>query len=113
MKRAAAYILSLTVIWLQVTASAQTFPSAAAAGCDCCIQTEACRCCCVAPGDPDMPPLAALPIAACAPFDFTALASKNVAWVLPANASKTGADAEVFSSRSSIPLFQRDCALLI
>lgn len=117
MKRAVAFILSLTVIWLQMLASAQTLSgshaSAVAPECGCCVQKDVCRCCCVAPAEPDAKPLPVLPAAASANIDLSLLLPKQIAWMLPA----TEPDVVSSSIRSSlfpaVPLFTRHCALLI
>ena len=115
MKRAAAIILSLTVIWLQVMASAQTLsPEAAKPECGCCAQKEVCRCCCVAPVAPDSKPLPATPVVTSTTLDLTAIVPRLLAWTLPATAPVIVSSAESSShSLSAVPLFQRNCALLI
>jgi hypothetical protein len=117
MKRAAAFILSLTVIWLQMMASAQTLSGAHASGvepkCDCCVQKEVCRCCCVAPAEPDAKPLPAIPAVASAIFDFSLLLPKQVAWLLPASAPAIVTSPDSSPLSPAVPLFTRHCALLI
>jgi hypothetical protein len=117
MKRAAAFILSLTVIWLQLMASAQTLSGsptpAAEPECGCCVQKEVCRCCCVAPAEPDAKPLAAIPVVASATFDFSLLLPKQVAWLLPASAPTIVTSPDCSSLSPVVPLFTRHCALLI
>jgi hypothetical protein len=117
MKRAVAFILSLTVIWLQMLASAQTFSgssaSAVAPECGCCVQKDVCRCCCVAPAEPDAKPLPAVPVATSASFDFSLLMPRQVAWLLPATAPAVVASSESSSLSPAVSLFKRHCALLI
>jgi hypothetical protein len=117
MKRAAAFILSLTVIWLQMMASAQTLSVTRAPTvepeCGCCVQKEVCRCCCVAPAEPDAKPLPAVPVAPSATFDISLLLSKQVAWLLPASAPAVVSSSESYSLSPAVPLFTRHCALLI
>jgi hypothetical protein len=117
MKRAVALILSLTVIWLQMMASAQTLSGVRTAGvapeCGCCVQTEVCRCCCVAPAEPDAKPLPAVPVVPSASFDFSLLLPRQVAWLLPASAPVVVSSSESASLSPAVPLFTRHCALLI
>ena len=113
MKRAIAFLLSLTVIWLQVMASAQTLSlEGAKPECGCCAQKEVCRCCCVAPVAPDTKPLPATPAATSATLDFTAIVPRLLAWTLPAPAIASSPDSSSALSLA-VPLFQRNCALLI
>jgi hypothetical protein len=117
MKRAAALLLSLTVIWLQVMASAQTLSAArtfsAEPECGCCSKKEVCRCCCVAPAAPDAKPLPVAPVGAGPTIDFTAVLPKRIAWLLPETAPAIVASSDSSASSLAVPLFQRDCALLI
>ena len=113
MKRAVAFILSLTVIWLQVLASAQTLssPAPAAEPCPCCVAKNSC--CCVEESAPGSTPLAAIPISASAPIDFTAVLTKVLAWTLPATPAIVPSSDRASALLSAVPLFQRNCALLI
>ena len=115
MKRAAAIILSLTVIWLQMLASAQTLfapPTPPAEACPCCVAKKVC--CCVAESDAQSAPLPVAPAAARATVDFTAVLPHRVAWLLPLAPLADVSGSEISSASSSaVPLFQRDCALLI
>lgn len=117
MKQAVAFILCLTVIWLQMVAAAQTLSYSRAhapePGCACCVQTGVCRCCCVAPAEPDTKPLPAIPVVPSASFDFSLLLPKQVAWLLPANASEIISPFDSSSLSPAVPLFTRHCALLI
>jgi hypothetical protein len=117
MKRAVAFVLSLTVIWLQMMASAQTFSGspapAVAPECGCCVQKEVCRCCCVAPAEPNAKPLPAVPVAGSASFDFSLLLPKQIAWLLPASAPAAVSVSASSSLSPAVPLFTRHCALLI
>jgi hypothetical protein len=117
MKRAAAFILSLTVIWLQMMASAQTLSRsrtpAAEPECGCCVQKAVCRCCCVAPAEPDAKPLPAIPVVASATLDFSLLLPKQVTWLLPASASAIVSSSDSSFLSPAVPLFTRHCALLI
>jgi hypothetical protein len=111
MKRAAAIILSLTLLWLQVLATAQTLSSSvAAAACGCCSGKKIC--CCVEESAPiSVPtPVATAPTAS---IDFTAVIPKLVAWLLPEPAPAIVSSSDNSASTLAVPLFQRDCALLI
>jgi len=113
MKRAAAIILSLTVIWLQVMASAQTLSTPAPEQpCPCCVAKKSC--CCVAESAPVAAPLPATPAAVSAQFDFTAVLAQVVAWTLPTAAPAIVSSAGSTSASSlAVPLFTRHCARLI
>jgi hypothetical protein len=115
MKRAAAFILSLAVIWLQVMASAQTLfatPPPPAEACPCCVAKKAC--CCVEESDAQSAPIPVTPATARPNVDFTAVIPRRVAWLLPTSESASPAAAEISSTLfSAVPLFRRDCALLI
>jgi len=118
MKRCAAIILSLTVIWLQVMASAQTLSTtrtlaSAEPACGCCSQKDVCRCCCVVPAAPDAKPLPVAPVVTSPTIDFTAVLPKLVAWLLPETAPAIVSSSDNSASSLAVPLFQRDCALLI
>ena len=117
MKRAAAFILSLTMIWLQVMTSAQTLSSARTLStepaCGCCSQKEICRCCCVAPATPNAIPLPVTPVSTNATIDFTAVLAKVIAWTLPATSPAIVSFTDRSASPLAVPLFTRHCALLI
>lgn len=113
MKRAAAFFLSLTIVWLQVMASAQTLsPAPTAQPCGCC--TAKPTCCCVADAAPEPIPAPAAPVSASASIDLSAVLAKVVAWTLPSTAPAivTFLDSSA-ALHSAVPLFQRNCALLI
>jgi hypothetical protein len=98
-------------------ASAQTLSLSRAPGvepeCGCCVQKEVCRCCCVAPVEPDAKPLPAVPATTSATFDFSLLLPQRVAWLLPASAPAVVSSIESSSLSPSVPLFTRHCARLI
>jgi len=113
MKRAAAFLLSLTVIWLQVLASAQTLSTPTPEQpCPCCVAKKSC--CCVEESAPSPAPLPATPVTVSAQFDFTAVLGKVIVWTLP-TAAPAIVSSSVSASASSlaVPLFTRHCALLI
>lgn len=115
MKRAAAFILSLTVIWLQLLASAQTLfaaPPPSVDPCPCCVAKNVC--CCVEESESQSVPLPAAPASARSSLDFAAVLPSSVAWLLPVPATAKVTTARISSDLfSAIPLFRRDCALLI
>ncbi|MGC3960330.1 MAG: hypothetical protein QM813_21110 [Verrucomicrobiota bacterium] len=115
MKRAVAFILSLTVIWLQMMASAQTLfaaPPPPTDPCPCCVAKKVC--CCVEESDTQSVPVPIAPATVRANVDFTAVLPQRVAWLLPISALAKATSAEISSaSFPAVPLFQRDCALLI
>jgi hypothetical protein len=113
MKRTAAFLLSLTLVWLQVVVSVPPMGTPPAAQtCGCCAGQPAC--CCVTESAPVSVPLPAAPAPAPAAVDFTALPARVVAWTLPATGPAIVSSTESSSAFSSAgPLFQRDCALLI
>jgi hypothetical protein len=113
MKRLTAILLSLLLLWVQFIVMAPPAQSGAPARCRCC----SCGTgeCCVgksAPSDSAPLPVAPVQTAQLGQNLFTFTASP--AWLLPAG------EAEVFSAVSAsplsaarVPLFQRNCALLI
>jgi hypothetical protein len=113
MKRTAAFLLSLTLVWLQVMGSVQPVGTPAAdQTCGCCAGQPAC--CCVTESAPVSVPLPATPAPAPVTVDFTAVLARVVAWTLPATGPAIVSSADSSSAASSAcPLFQRDCALLI
>jgi hypothetical protein len=114
MKRATAFLLSLTVIWLQVMAAAQTLSASVAPTeqCPCCVAKKSC--CCVEESAPAAAPLPATPASANASIDLTAVLAKVIAWTLPATAPAIVSSSDrAFALSSAVPLFQRNCALLI
>lgn len=117
MKRAVAIILSLTMIWLQMLASAQTLCAAPAESpvpakkCGCCAAQKTC---CVTASDSPATPLPAAPVPAGHSVDFHVLLAKVLVWTLPAAApTAISASDSSIASIPAVPLFQRNCALLI
>jgi hypothetical protein len=110
MKRAAAIVLSLMFVWLQVVSSAQTafLPEAGCGCCDC--KTD----CCVGAAAPATQPPATLPAAAGFSHDFSLFAPALVTWTLPVTApSHISSSDSAPLSALAVPLFTRHCALLI
>ena len=112
MKRAVAIVLSLILVWIQAVAAVQPTAAAPPAKCGCC----ACKKmdCCVGRSTSESQPLPVAPVPAAAQNHFSAVLSTLVAWTLPA---PTPAQVSSFDSAPTsalaVPLFQRDCALLI
>ncbi len=113
MKRAAAIILSLTVIWLQMVVSAQTFsPASPPVACGCCTGKKAC--CCVEESSSSAAPIPAVPVSPSTLTDFSAILTKVVAWTLPTDSSAVrSVSNRTVSSVLAVPLFTRHCAYLI
>jgi len=111
MKRAATIILSLTLVWLQVMASAQSISIPPLSPCDCCTPENAC--CCVEQSDPKPTPIPAAPVFARASIDFAAVIPSLAAWTLPATALALVSSVDPSISAPVVPLFTRHCALLI
>jgi hypothetical protein len=114
-KRIAAIILSLTFAWLQVTACPrgdQISGNPDLPQCGCCVAKQ--NCCCIESGASARIPAKATPPAISGFDALTIVPSRAVIWVLPAN--ERIADSSFDSTTAvagSIPLFRRDCALLI
>jgi len=114
-RRAMAILLSLAMIWLQsvvatpVVAAASAAPAAA---CACCRAQKTCGC--VAAATPDARPITAATLAGSGATDFHA----DLARVSPALIPRAATAAPVsvpasFELIPAVPLFQRNCALLI
>jgi hypothetical protein len=112
MKRLSAIVLSLLLFWVQVFVTAQPAPAGAPAKSNCC---SCKRSCCVTPSDASgSAPQPAVPSQSVQlnldPLTLTA----SLAWLLPRGAAEIFSAASVSSlSAPRVPLFQRDCALLI
>ena len=112
MKRAAAIILSLMFLWLQVLSSAETsfLPAKPVGACCGCKQRD----CCVTPAAPDAQSLPVTGVPAGSRNNLSVLVSTLVAWILPATVP-----AQISASTSAplpalgVPLFTRHCARLI
>jgi hypothetical protein len=111
MKRTAAIMLSLILLWIPAMADVQAGRDSAPSRCGCC--APAAGCCCVEASTPEPDRAPAMPVSVGAAIDFSAVISRPVAWVLPSCASAILSSGENFSSSLTVPLFQRDCALLI
>lgn len=111
MKRAAAIVLSLMFVWLQVLASAQVTSANGQPLRGCCSCHKPC---CVAPSAPESQPLPIASTPAGAQIDLSTLVPSLVMWTLPAIAPS-----QISSSDSApllapaVPLFTRYCARLI
>jgi hypothetical protein len=111
MKRTAAILLSLILLWIPAMADVQTGRDSAPSRCGCC--APAAGCCCVEASTPSAPRADAVPVSAGATIDFTAVVSRPVAWALPSSATDTLSSGDDFFPPLAVPLFQRNCALLI
>lgn len=113
MKRAAAIILSLMLMWLQVLASAPTLSATASEpSCGCCPAKK--TCCCVKESTPDAMPFPVAPTSVNVSADFNAVLAQVIAWTLPETSlAIVSSSANPSMPLSAVPLFQRDCALLI
>jgi len=112
MKRVVAIFLSLMLMMLQVMATAPTTSSAATPQCGCCVSTQ--QCCCVTPATPAPTTAPLWPAPVSAPSHLVAVAIKVTAWILPDSLSAVVSSFDSSSALwSAVPLFQRDCALLI
>jgi len=112
MKRAAAIVLSLMLLWVQALASAPSNLVGAVAPADRCPCRKPC-CVSQATTDSQSLPLAPATGGSLTP-DFSALLAVMVAWTLPsASASQFYCVASAPSPVPAVPLFTRHCALLI
>ena len=112
MKRLSAIVLSLLLLWVQVFVLAQPFRAAAAAQCCGCACQKAK--CCVASSSSDQAPLPAATVQIGAHQFLSFSLAASVAWILPrGEADLSSADDSLSLSAARIPLFRRDCALLI
>ena len=115
MKRTVTLILSLTLVWLQMVATASIPGSAARASepeCGCCTTTQSCGC--VAPVVPASQPVPAVPVPSNPQTSFIALLPKGVVWTLSQTTRTVVSSSEITPLQSSaVPLFVRHCAYLI
>jgi len=112
MKKSSAMVLSLFLLWAQVFVVVQPAEADAPAKSGCC---SCKRNCCVTPSDSSKSaPQAAVP-AQSAPLDSAQFAlAAAPTWLLPRGAAAISPPASVSSlSATRVPLFRRDCALLI
>lgn len=110
MKRLFAFTLSLLLLWVQVFVLVQPAGADAPAACRCCEceQTD----CCVAEA-PSLPhPLAAMPVSSLSFITHWLALPASFVWNLPREAAPVSSDF-VSLNAARIPLFTRDCALLI
>src|SRR5262245_43014068 len=112
MKRLSAIVLSLLLFWVQVVVMAPSATAKAAKGCCGCACPKAD--CCVTRSAPDSLPLPPATVQTGAPNLNSFFLTASVAWMLPcaeADLSSAHLPSPFFAAR--VPLFQRDCALLI
>ena len=112
MKRLSAIVLSLLLFWVQVFVMAQPLKADAPAKCTCC----ACKKsnCCVTQSSTDPAPLpSAAPQTGSQNLNSFSITA-SIAWVLPrGEADFSSADNSWPQRAARVPLFRRDCALLI
>jgi hypothetical protein len=112
-KRLSAILLSLLLVWMQAVVGAQTPVSGVTpATCTCCDcgRTD----CCVTSSSPDSAPAPAAPVRAGVQIELSILAPTSVAWTLPATEPHIlSLSASSPLTAMGVPLFTRDCALLI
>lgn len=112
MKRVAAIILSLMLLWLQATAAApMTFlPAKAVCACCDCKQMN----CCVTPAPPATQPLPATVMPTVTQNPLSVFAATLEMWTLPASElAHVSAFASAPLLAPGLPLFTRHCARLI
>lgn len=113
MKRLSAILLSLLLMWMQVVVMARPATADAPIKCTCC-SCKTARCCVGESDSSASQPQPVAPVQS-AQLNFNLLPSAaSPAWFLPSG------EADVFSAASAlplsaarIPLFTRDCAILI
>jgi len=111
MKRAAAIVLSLMFVWLQVTVSAQTSFLQGANGCRCCACKRTACCVTEAPSNAQTP--IALPATAGITSDFSLFAPMLLTWTLPVTSCQISPSDSAPLPALAVPLFTRHCTLLI
>ena len=112
MKRLSAILLSLLLFWVQVFVMAPPVKADAPAKCTCC-DCEQTNCCVTQSStDPTPLPAAAAPTGSQNLNSFSITAS--ISWTLPrGEADFSSADKLAPRCAARVPLFRRDCALLI
>ena len=112
MKRLSAIVLSLLLFWVQVFVMAQPVKANAPAKCTCCAckQTN----CCVTKSSTDPAPLPLAPAQTGSQNLHSFSLTPSIAWTLPrGEADFSSADNSPSLLAARVPLFRRDCALLI
>jgi len=112
MKRLSAIVLSLPLFWVQVFVMAEPVQAGTPAKCSCCTCNKAD--CCVTQSSTGSAPLPAATVQTGSQnlnlFSLTA----SIAWILPrGEADFSSADDSALLLAARVPLFRRDCALLI
>jgi hypothetical protein len=112
MKRLSAIVLSLLLFWVQVFLVAQPVRAQATAKCACCRCNKGDCCAVKSPGDAAPLPAATVQTGSQNLSSFSLSAS--IAWMLPrGEADSSRADNTFSLPAARVPLFRRDCALLI
>jgi hypothetical protein len=112
MKRLSAIVLSLLLLWVQVFVMAEPVQADAPAKCTCCgcKKTN----CCVTKSSTDPAPLPATTAQTGSQNLHSFSLPASIAWTLPrGEADFSSADNFPLRLAARIPLFRRDCALLI
>ena len=112
MKRLSAIVLSLLLFWVQVFVMAEPVQAGTPAKCSCCTckKTD----CCVTQSSTDSAPLPAATVQAGSQNLNSLSLTTSVAWILPrGEADFSSADDSALLLAARVPLFRRDCALLI
>lgn len=114
MKRAAAFIFSLVIFLAQLMASAQTLSANATipGSCGCCVGKRVC--CCLEESNTPSSSLPSAAVTASVSVELNALVARAVIWSLPNAAVQNNFCPSDFPlAVPAVPLFQRNCALLI
>lgn len=112
MKRLAAMFLSLLLLWMQLFVMAPPATADAPAKCTCCSCKDG-RCCV---GEADSAPSTSQPAAPVPSAQFNHhlfAAAASTVWLLPSGEAEVFFIAPWSLSATRVPLFTRDCALLI
>jgi hypothetical protein len=111
MKRAAAVILSLMFLGLQVMSAAPIL-SATTQTSQCCGCKK--HACCVTEKNPDAQPLPAAPVAVSPQHELSLIPLSAVAWTIPVKENSVISSVDCLSSfATNVPLFARHCSFLV
>jgi hypothetical protein len=114
MKRAVAIVLSLILIGIQALAAVQLSSDSSAQKKSSCCSSRMADCCCVTESNSAPSPLPAVTTPLLTQNNFSTVLSMLVVWILPESAPlPISSSASELSTAHALPLFQRDCALLI
>jgi hypothetical protein len=114
MKRTVAIVLSLILIGIQTMVAVQLSSDLSAQKQSSCCSNQVAECCCFTEANSASSPLPAATTPLPSQNNFSAILSTLVVWTVPASApSQLSSSASAPSLAFALPLFQRDCALLI